>query len=116
MEFSNHNRALIRGLLAGVLVLAGVSACSRDKGAETGAVGDTSAVISPETPAADAPGTAAPDRSARAAETEAGDSVTVAGDSSSVDKPGPRAKKDTISAKADSLAEHHGGEGSRPTQ
>jgi hypothetical protein len=44
------------------------------------------------------------------------DSVTVVGDSSSVDNPGPRAKEDTISSKADSLAQHHDADRVRPPE
>jgi hypothetical protein len=44
------------------------------------------------------------------------DTVTVVGDSSSVDKPGPRAKEDTISIKADSLAQHHDADRVRPPE
>jgi hypothetical protein len=44
------------------------------------------------------------------------DTVTVVGDSSSVDKPGPRAKEDTVSLKADSLAKHHEADPVRPPQ
>lgn len=42
------------------------------------------------------------------------DTVTVVGDSSSVDKPGPRAKEDTVSQKADSLAKYHEADRVRP--
>jgi hypothetical protein len=44
------------------------------------------------------------------------DTVTVVGDSSSVDKPGPRAKEDTVSIKADSLAKYHEAERVRPPE
>jgi hypothetical protein len=44
------------------------------------------------------------------------DTVTVVGDSSSVDKPGPRAKEDTIATKADSLAQYHEAERIRPPE
>lgn len=44
------------------------------------------------------------------------DTVTVVGDSSSVDKPGPRAKEDTVSSKADSMAQHHDADRVRPPE
>jgi hypothetical protein len=44
------------------------------------------------------------------------DTVTVVGDSSSVNKPGPRAKEDTVSQKADSLAKYHEAERIRPPE
>jgi hypothetical protein len=44
------------------------------------------------------------------------DTVTVVGDSSSVDQPGPRAKEDTVSLKADSLAKHHEAAPIRPAE
>jgi hypothetical protein len=44
------------------------------------------------------------------------DTVTVVGDSSSVDKPGPRAKEDTVSQKADSLAKYHEADRIRPPE
>jgi hypothetical protein len=44
------------------------------------------------------------------------DTVTVVGDTSSVDKPGPRAKEDTVSQKADSLAKYHEAERVRPPE
>jgi len=44
------------------------------------------------------------------------DTVTVVGDSSSVDKPGPRAKEDTVSSKADSMAQYHDADRIRPPE
>jgi hypothetical protein len=44
------------------------------------------------------------------------DTVTVVGDSSSVDKPGPRAQEDTVSRKADSLAKYHDADPVRPAE
>lgn len=44
------------------------------------------------------------------------DTVTVVGDSSSVDKPGPRAKADTVSIRADSLAKYHEADRIRPPE
>lgn len=44
------------------------------------------------------------------------DTVTVVGDSSSVDQPGPRAKEDTVSQKADSLAKYHEAKRIRPPE
>ena len=44
------------------------------------------------------------------------DTVTVVGDTSSIDKPGPRAKEDTVSRKADSLAQYHEPDRVRPTE
>jgi hypothetical protein len=44
------------------------------------------------------------------------DTVTVVGDSSSVDQPGPRAEEDTLSQKADSLAQYHEAERVRPPE
>jgi hypothetical protein len=44
------------------------------------------------------------------------DTVTVVGDTSSVDKPGPRAKEDTVALKADSLAKYHEADRVRPPE
>jgi hypothetical protein len=44
------------------------------------------------------------------------DTITVVGDTSSIDHPGPRAKTDTISTKGDSLAEYHDADRIRPPE
>jgi hypothetical protein len=82
----DHNRALIRGLLAGVVVLAGASACSGDNRTETGTVRDTSAVISADTASTqttNAPSPPAPDQSASAAGSDT---------SAAAETPAPRSK------------------------
>jgi hypothetical protein len=178
-----HNRALLRGIVAGAVALGGLSACSRSDRSEaardtsagdttqTGAAvmpadtqasgttqpgTDTSAATStPSQPAAEskdsataggrdvsgyhamghetdtsatatAGDTTAPEMAGASAETagtptelaagDQADTVTVVGDSSSVDKPGPRAKADTVSQKADSIAKYHEAERIRPPE
>ena len=53
MYLSTHNRVLLRGLLAGAMVLTGASACSRsdraDRGRDTTPVGETGAAVQPDT-------------------------------------------------------------------
>lgn len=44
------------------------------------------------------------------------DTITVVGDSGSVDKPGPRAQEDTVSLKADSISQHHAADRVRPPE
>jgi hypothetical protein len=200
MLYSIHHRALLRGMLAGGVALAGVSACSRsdraDAGRDTTEVGQTGTAAMPsdtQTSAATRPETTdmavprvrdtgkagaetatptpakSPDQDQHhaMADTAAGhdvstdttaagyqpmardtsvalaqgdtiaqvqsdptvqaktdtaavqdqpDTVTVVGDSSSVDKPGPRAKEDTVAQKADSLAKYHEADRVRPPE
>jgi hypothetical protein len=220
MFLTNHYRALLRGMLAGAVALAGISACSRsdraDIGRDTTQVGEAGTAATPDTQMSLAPQPAATDTAAVAvgdtgkkgvetatptpradaretrsdtinldtasaemanaavdttvsahadtmtqhalADTAAGqetgadttvagyvpmardtstalaqedtatqaqtdlavkdqpDTVTVVGDSSSVDKPGPRAKEDTVSQKADSLGKYHEAERVRPPE
>jgi len=77
---------------------------------------DTAVVAGTDTAAIQAQvDTTAGDQTELAIEHQA-DSLTVVGDSSSVNDPGPRAKTDTVAQKADSLAEYHEADRVRPPE
>ena len=75
MNLSIHNQALLRGILAGAVVLSGVSACSRSDRAGTGR-DTTESGATAVTPSDSQPSASAPQPSAGAATQPSGDTST----------------------------------------